>query len=677
MIPKPEPPFILHLGPDPTESALLSAELAAESLPARVTHASTESELRAVLAANHVSVVVADLPLPWAEATRQLADLQRARPELSVVFRSGSTGSRTVAEPIPQTARAVREALEHPGGLPASQSELVERFVSSQETLLRLGRRDLWEFDDVIADIVRSASELLDVKRVSLWELDPESSKLVCDLVYDRERGLHRADGELELGPQYVAALEAATFVAADDAQHDPRTSELTPDYLGKHGITSMLDAPVRQEGHIVGVLCHEHIGPVRRWTLLEQCNAAALADIVARAFEVRARRRLERRLRESEKFEVIGRLAGRLAHDFNNLLTVILGNAQLGLQRHPTESVEREGLEQIIGASEVASDLIRQLLAYSRREVIKPEIVDIHGLMKSLLPMLERLVGLDVHVTCDLGMGPMYVLIDPTQFQQVVLNLAANAREAMPAGGALTITMANEPANAAALRQGKGMRVRLSVVDTGRGIAPEILPHIFDSFFTTKDKNVGAGLGLASVAEIVRRAGGDVLVKSHVGRGSTFEILLPSQATSMLAIEPPGGAAQSEPTVRKPGSLTIILVEPDVKLRRAWTSDLTGGGFGVLEANGVVEALEWLARGSHVDAVVSGFQLQRMDGVALIRHLRDFMPQLPALLIADAARRGQIDLAALRETGPTELIAGPPAPRVLVEALGRLHARV
>jgi signal transduction histidine kinase/CheY-like chemotaxis protein len=659
---------ILHLGSDPSESALLAAELRAESIPGEVALVATQPAFRAALAAGDIALLIADLPLPFDSASTALAELQRTRPELRVIFRTGSAGDRRVMEPGSPTAAAVRAALEDRLDDPEASEErrrIVERVVRSHAVQLRLSRRDLWDFEDALKDVTKSGAQLLEVGRVSVWEVDPTTKNLTCVLVYDRLGDRHSAGERLELPPSYVAALESAMFVAADDAQHDPRTSAFTKDYLAKLEITSMLDAPVRRDGRIVGVLCHEHSGPLRHWSLLEQCTAAALAEIVARALEVRDRRRAEARLRESEKFEVIGRFTGRLAHDFNNLLTVILGNAQLSLARHGQEPGDRELLQQIVQAGEDATALIRQLLTYARREPIRPCVIDLRAQLGLVMPMIRRLVGADVAVKEDLGRESLWVDVDPTQLQQILLNLAANARDAMPKGGEFRIGLARAPGAVHARGEPPSDGVRLSVRDTGAGIDPEVLPRIFEPFFTTKEPRVGTGLGLASVREIVHRAGGEIEVTSRLGEGTQFHIVFPEArepAPAKLGARANGGA---------PGE-TALLVEADADARKNLARLLEGLGTRVVEAGGPVEALEVLARGTKFDWVATAQSLPKMDGARLIRHLRDFRPRLPAVLIAPAGKLSDAELEALRQTGPTSVLAEPVSDTALAALLKR-----
>jgi len=668
---------ILHLGSDPSDLALLLAELQADGLVFDIARARSEAELRAALEADAIALIVADLPLPWEGAARCLADVQRTHPDVGVVFRSGSTGNRTVTESVLPTARAVRAALDqrraHAQPTDQDRRALLERVVRNQEAHLRLARRDLWSFDEAIRDITRTAAQVLDVRRVSLWEVDPLTHKLNCALVFDRELGLHDTKSELELGQRYLAALEESMFISAPDARHDPRTSEFAAGYLEPLGISSLLDAPVRRAGKIVGVVCHEHVGPQRQWSILDQCAAASIADIVARALEVRDRRRAEERLRESEKFEVIGRLAGRVAHDFNNLLTIIVGNAELGMMRCGANAPESSGLAQIGQAAEDAGALIRQLLSYARREPVRARRIDIVAHVEEMRGLVQRLLGQDVRVRFELCASPLWVALDPTRLQQVLLNLTANARDAMPQGGDFVLTLERGMARAPG-QQRPSAHARLCVRDSGAGIDAQTLPRIFEPFFTTKSAKVGTGLGLSSVAEIVRQAGGQVSVSSPPGEGASFEILLPElQQQGETAKGEAARSALPGPALPN-GQASVLLVEAEPNVRRVLRMALAQSGQQVVEAGEAVEALELYARGAEFDWILTDQVLPKMDGTRLIQHLRDFRPGLPAILIADFGACSDEQLDALRRTGQTLLLAKPLTPRDLQAALASLR---
>jgi signal transduction histidine kinase/ActR/RegA family two-component response regulator len=573
----------------------------------------------------------------------------------------------------------VREALQlrRESSQPSSQAQrlLLEQVVRTQDAHLRLARRDFWEFDETIRDITRTAAHTLDVRRVSLWEVEPSTQKLKCALVYDTESGTHEVHDEIEMPPRYLEALEQAMFVAVADAQHDPRTSELSDGYLAVLGISSLLDAPVRREGKIVGVVCHEHIGPLREWSIIEQCAAASFADIVARALEVRDRRRAEARLRESEKFEVIGRLAGRVAHDFNNLLTIIVGNAELGLMRSAAGAADIAGLEQIAQAAEEAGALIRQLSSYARREITATKPIDIVARVAEVRGLVQRLLGRDVKVSFDCAPGPLWVSIDPTRLQQVLLNLAANARDAMEQGGEFVLSLERVRQRYSA-EDDEQEYARLRVRDSGVGIEAKVLPRIFEPFFTTKLSKVGTGLGLASVGEIVRQAGGRISVASKPNEGATFEILLPLAEPEELeqGVETSATLIPQQP--RKNARPIVLLVEAQPQVRQVFAQELAEAGLKIVEVSSAIEALELHARGKSFDWIASEYALPQLDGARLIEQLRDFRPGAPALLIADFGTFPDAELERLKRGGPTYLLTKPIALAGLRSAIESLRSQ-
>jgi two-component system, cell cycle sensor histidine kinase and response regulator CckA len=243
------------------------------------------------------------------------------------------------------------------------------------------------------------------------------------------------------------------------------------------------------------------------------------MVDVTAQVEAAQERERLEGELRQAQKLEAIGRLAGGIAHDFNNMLTAIGGYAELAIEDTESAGVRTE-LEHIRTAAERAAGLTRQLLAFSRRQQLRPEVVDLNEVVADMGAMLQRLIGADVELVIDLGSGVKRTLVDPTQVQQVVLNLAVNARDAMPEGGRLDIRTENLE------RDGRAF-VALTVSDTGVGMDEETLERVFEPFFTTKPVGEGTGLGLATVHGIAKQSGGDVEVESEPGRGTRFRILL------------------------------------------------------------------------------------------------------------------------------------------------------
>jgi len=299
--------------------------------------------------------------------------------------------------------------------------------------------------------------------------------------------------------------------------------------------------------------------------------------------------RQLEDRLRQAHKMEAVGRLAGGVAHDFNNLLTVIRGNGDLLLDRSP-EPAQRKYVEQIQKASDRAVSMTRQLLAFSRMQVLQPRVIDLNTTISEMNKMIPRLIGEHIEFAFTPEPKLASVFADPGQIEQVFLNLAVNARDAMPDGGRLTVHTANVAidASAAALHPPMvpGDYVLLSVSDTGLGMDPETKARIFEPFFTTKEVGKGTGLGLATVYGIVKQSGGFIWVESEKGHGTSFEIYLPaSSRTAEL-----GEAAKSRPVPR--GTETILLVEDETAVRELASEFLKTGGYTILEARDGSEAL-------------------------------------------------------------------------------------
>jgi two-component system cell cycle sensor histidine kinase/response regulator CckA len=313
--------------------------------------------------------------------------------------------------------------------------------------------------------------------------------------------------------------------------------------------------------------------------------------DISERKQAEAERAALEEQLRQAQKMEGIGRLAGGIAHDFNNLLTAIRGNASLALSELPPGQGPRDDLEQIELAADRAAGLTRQLLAFARRTVLQPEIIDLGAIVRRLEPMLGRIIGEDVVLTTVIPDGARCVLADPGQMEQVIVNLTVNARDAMPDGGKLTITVSEvdgavfEPAQA----RHSGPMTTLAVADTGVGMDADTLEHIFEPFFTTKGPGKGTGLGLSTVYGIVHQSGGTITAQSEPDHGSTFTVYLPTVEGlgSAPAPEPPNATATGGAR-----SGTILVVEDDGGVRRFASRVLEGAGYRVLAASGGVEAL-------------------------------------------------------------------------------------
>ncbi|HEY7766910.1 hybrid sensor histidine kinase/response regulator [Longimicrobium sp.] len=328
----------------------------------------------------------------------------------------------------------------------------------------------------------------------------------------------------------------------------------------------------------------------------------------------------LEAQLRHAQKLEVIGRLTSGIAHDFNNLLTSIRGNAQLLLMEAPEGDPAREDLREIDDAVDRAVALIRQLMAFSRKQPPEMREVHLNAVIAGLRNTLLRLLGNEVRlqVSADPALGP--VLADPGQVEQVIMNLVVNARDAMPGGGTLTIATRND-----------GAEALLSIGDTGVGIPPEARDRIFEPFFTTKDEGQGTGLGLSIVSGIVEQSRGRIEVASDAGRGTTFTLAFPR-------VEP--AAPASAPAAAEHGGLVggteaVLVVDADERVRAVLRKVLFRAGYRVFEARGAREALDFARDfAGAIDLLVAGLHLPGMDGVELSHRLASERPSLRTLLL-------------------------------------------
>jgi two-component system cell cycle sensor histidine kinase/response regulator CckA len=339
-------------------------------------------------------------------------------------------------------------------------------------------------------------------------------------------------------------------------------------------------------------------------------------------SMDVTERRTLEEQYHQAQKMEAIGRLAGGVAHDFNNLLTSILGYCELLLDESPPDDPRHADVMEIQKAGIRAAGLTRQLLAFSRKQIIDPAVVDLNAVVTDIRAMLGRLIGEDVHVVVALQPGLGAVMADRGQVEQIVMNLAVNARDAMPNGGTLTIETANvtldEHYAAAHFAVTPGPYVALSVTDTGTGITPEVQARLFEPFFTTKEIGKGTGLGLATVHGIVTRCGGSVGVYSEVGRGTTFKVYFPAADVTKLSPETVPPLARH----RRAGGETILVVEDAEDLRVLTMRLLQRQGYTVLLAADADEARRLFEQEPAIDLVLTDVVMPGTSGPDLTRHL-------------------------------------------------------
>jgi PAS domain S-box-containing protein len=389
-----------------------------------------------------------------------------------------------------------------------------------------------------------------------------------------------------------VARTGREIHKASVDAEH-----HVTFDGMAQHG---HLCLPLEGDGKVLGVL-NLYLPPGEaldaRTRELARGAASILAGVILLSHS-------EQRFLQAQKMEAIGKLAGGVAHDFNNILTVIKSDSEFLLESLATDDPRRQDAQEIHEAGERAAALTRQLLAFSRKQVLAPRVVNLNEVVTAVTRMVARVLGEDVALTVRLHPRPVLAFVDQGQMEQVLMNLVVNARDAMPQGGVVTLE------TAVAEQAGEGFAV-LSVGDTGAGIAPEILDHIFEPFFTTKPKGKGTGLGLSMVYGIVAQSGGDIEVESAPGRGSLFRVLLPVRREDALVRS---GDSEVERVVS--GTESVLVVEDDDVVRTIAAKALAHAGYRVLAAPHAAAALELLRdEGIGVDLLLTDLLLPGMNG--------------------------------------------------------------
>ncbi|MEI9409839.1 cell cycle histidine kinase CckA [Mesorhizobium salmacidum] len=366
-------------------------------------------------------------------------------------------------------------------------------------------------------------------------------------------------------------------------------------------------------------------------------------------AVETTEQKALEGQMAQSQKMQAVGQLAGGIAHDFNNVLTAIIMASDLLLTNHRPSDPSFPDIMNIKQNANRAASLVRQLLAFSRKQTLRPEVLNLTDVLADLRMLLARLVGNDIKLKVDHGRDLWPVKVDIGQFEQVVVNLAVNARDAMPAGGDLTVRTRNVTAEECKTFAYRELTVAdyvvVEVEDTGSGIAPDVLKKIFEPFFTTKEVGKGTGLGLSMVYGIIKQTGGFIFCDSELGKGSTFRIFLPRHIAEAKNAAEPGEAPATAPA--KPvdnakdlsGSATVLLVEDEDAVRMGGMRALTSRGYTVHEASSGVEALEvFEALGGKVDIVVSDVVMPEMDGPTLLGELRKRQPDIKFVFVSGYA---------------------------------------
>ncbi len=487
----------------------------------------------------------------------------------------------------------------------------------------------------------------LDAAQMGWWVYDPASRVATYDRRYTDIYGVTGDRATIENFARLLHPDDLPTTMAAVEAALDPVAPR---SYQAEYRVNRPDGQQRWVEAH--GLATFEGAGAARRATLLvgtvRDITDRKLADLTLRQSEARTRealalleqaiettRKTEDRLRQGQKMEAVGNLAGGIAHDFNNLLTVILCSAEsLKQALNKGEPLHEEAAE-IARAGERAAAMTRQLLAFSRRQVLEPRIVDVAQLLRGLEQLLRRVVGEDLELLLLLDEGVHKLRLDPGQFEQVMLNLVINARDAMPDGGRLTIETANVVLDEAYVAEHPeaqlGPHVRIAVSDTGVGMTPEVRSRMFEPFFTTKEPGRGTGLGLSTVYGIVKQSGGSIWVYSEPGQGTTFRLYFPLAEGSEPYVPPPAAAQ-----VNTRGKETVLLVEDDEQVRQTVHGMLRRAGYHVIAAANGGEAL--LICEQHTAAIhllLTDVVMPKLNGRKLAERLHQLRPAMRVLFMS------------------------------------------
>ncbi len=511
-----------------------------------------------------------------------------------------------------------------------------------------------WAADGTLAGFLGVDVDVHDIKEASLRLEETETR--YRNFIEHSTEGIWRFENETPvpigmpemeqidrfLDHSYLAECNVAMAVMYGYDRPEELIGMKLRDFAPPHDRTALNDvllAFIRSGYRLSDAESHEHDRHGRTRFFLNNLVGVVQDGGLVRSWgtqrDITERRQLEEEARQARKMETAGRLAGGIAHDFNNLLTAILGTSEILLQELPSYSAQRNDVEEIKRAATRAANLTRQLLAFSRRQVLQPRILDVATVVHGVETMLRRLIG--EHITLLTRSAPdlWRVRADPGQLEQVLLNLCVNARDAMPTGGTIIIEAENQRFEGSTVAPESvmpaGDYVRLTVSDTGIGMDPETQAHLFEPFFTTKEPGKGTGLGLATVYGIIKQSGGFIYAQSERGRGSQFRIFLP-QATG--SVDPTEGQSPAIPAPTAEG--TLLLVEDEESVRRLARRVLEGVGYRVLEAASGAEALrvveEWEGP---LDLVVTDVIMPGMSGQELSARLRERRPTLRILYVS------------------------------------------
>ncbi len=608
---------VLLVEPRPEDGEDVARELRRAGFEARLEAVASGPELRAALVGARWDMVLVCYLAPGFSTREALGVVHEHDPDLSVVVIADAVGEEEAVDLIRAGAQdlVLRDHLDRLGLV--VRREIADTAVRRERTAARLALAASEARYRMLFDLHPQPMWVYEVETLRFLEVNAAA---IADYGYSREEFLAMTIADIRPAEDIPSLLENVRAQRPGRSRSGP----------WRHR---------RRDGSIIDVeIASDDIDYAGR-----PARLVAVTDVTER-------RRLEEQLRQAQKMEAIGRLAGGIAHDFNNLLTAIDGYAELAASALPDDHPARADLLEIRRAGERAARLTSQLLAFGRRQVLSPTVVEPDRLIGHLGAFLRRIIGEDITLDLALGAPRVAVLVDGSQLEQVLMNLVVNARDAMPDGGRLTIATAVVEAapvtapspDAAAPPPGelaRGRWLEITVADTGIGMDESILARIFEPFFTTKPAGEGTGLGLSTVYGIVSQSGGQISVRSRPGAGSTFRVHFPVVDGERVRNGPPVAVEPAAVGAAAPrgGSETILLVEDEPGIRALMAQSLRRLGYEVLEAADATAARRLVA-GRRIDLLLSDVVMPGTDGPTLAEALLAEQPDLRILFVSGYA---------------------------------------